>query len=88
VLMPRQWFLKKLDPHGDLTVPQPPVRNILEPDMLEYRALVLLDHVSPGITVKKALSIYKKWHVLHQQPAWGKIPLSCCCAVCFQHCVS
>ena len=55
--------------------------------MLEYRALVLLDHVSPGMTVKKVLSIYKKWHVRNRPPTWGRIPLSCSCVVCFPHCV-
>ena len=55
--------------------------------MLEYRALVLLDLVAPGMTVKKALSIYKKWHLLQRQPTWGNIPFSCSCVVCFAHCV-
>ena len=53
--------------------------------MLAYRALVLLDHVEPGITVKKALAIYRKWHVLNQQPTWGAVPFSCSCKVCFAH---
>jgi hypothetical protein len=35
--------------------------------MLAYRALVLLDNVEPEMTVKKALAIYRKWHVLNQQ---------------------
>jgi hypothetical protein len=34
--------------------------------MLEYRALVLLDIVEPGKTVKKALAIYRKWHVMNR----------------------
>ena len=66
VLMPRQWFLKKLDPKGELSVPE--LRDLLQPHMLAYRALVLLDNVEPGMTVKKALAIYRKWHVLHRQP--------------------
>ena len=37
LLMPRQWFLKKLDPNGDFTVPE--LRRILEPHMIECRAL-------------------------------------------------
>ncbi len=85
VLMPRQWFLKKLDPDGKMEVPQ--LREILEDHMLEYKALVLMDRVSPGMTVKKALSIYKKWHVLKRQPSRGTIPFSCSCALCFAHCV-
>ena len=54
--------------------------------MVEYRAFVLHDYVSPGMTVKKALSIYKKWHLLSRQPKWVKIPFSCSSAVCFPHC--
>ncbi len=83
VLMPRQWFLKKLDPKGELSVPD--LRNLLRQHMLAYRALVLLDNVEPGMTVKKALAIYRKWHVLHWQPTWGAVPFSCSCKVCFAH---
>ena len=60
VLMPRQWFLNKLDPHGDLTVPE--LRAILEQHMIKYKALVLQDFVTPWTTVKNALDIYKKFH--------------------------
>ena len=58
--------------------------------MIEYRALVSQDHLTSGTTVKKALSIYKKWHLLYQQPLWGRVtrvPLSCSCAVCFPNCI-
>ncbi len=64
--VPREWFLNKLDPRGDLLVPD--LRDLLHSHLLEYKALVLLDHVDPGMTVKKALAIHKKWHVLNQQP--------------------
>jgi hypothetical protein len=47
-----------------------------------YRTLVLLDHVDPGTTVKQALAIYKKFHVLNRQPTWGQVPFSCSCRVC------
>jgi len=55
--------------------------------MLEYKALVLLDHVEPGMTVKKALAIYRKWHVMNRQQTWGAVPFSCSCKVCFAHCI-
>jgi hypothetical protein len=45
VLMPKQWFFKKLDPDCDLMVPE--LRNLLLPCILKYRALVLLNHVGP-----------------------------------------
>ena len=38
VLMPRQWFLKQLDPKGELSVPE--LLELLRPHMLEYRALI------------------------------------------------
>ena len=85
VLMPRQWFLKKLDPKGELSVPD--LLDLLRQHMLEYRALVLLDHVEPGMTVKKALAIYRKWHGMNRQPTWGAVPFSCSCKVCFAHCI-
>ncbi len=78
--MPRQWFLK-----GELSVTD--LRDLLRQHMLEYRALVLLDHVEPGMTVKKALAIYRKWHIMNQQPTWGAVPFSCSCKVCFAHCI-
>ncbi len=81
VLMPRQWFLKKLDPKGELSVPD--LQDLLRQHMLAHRALVLLDNVEPGMTVKKALAIYRKWHVLHQQQTWGPVPSSCSFKVCF-----
>ncbi len=84
VLMPRQWFLKKLDPKGELLVPD--LRDLRQ-HMLEYKALVLLDHVEPGMTVKKVLAIYRKWHVMNRQPTWGAVPFSCSCKVCFTHCI-
>ncbi len=49
------WFLKKLDPKGELSVTE--LRDLLRQHMLEYRALVLLDHVEPGTMVKKALAV-------------------------------
>jgi hypothetical protein len=55
--------------------------------MLVYRALVLLDNVEPGMTVKKALAIYRKRHVLNRHPTWGADPFSCSCKVCFAHCI-
>ena len=55
--------------------------------MLEYKNLVLQDRVAPGMTVKKALGIYKKFHFLSRLPTWGRIPFSCSCAVCFPNCV-
>jgi hypothetical protein len=36
VLMPRQWFLKKLDPKGELSVPE--LLDLLRQHMLAYRA--------------------------------------------------
>ncbi len=54
VLMPRQWLLNKLDQRSDLTVTE--LREELRRHMLEYKALFLLDHVDPGMMVKKALS--------------------------------
>ncbi len=49
--------------------------------------LVLLDIVEPGMTVKKALAIYRKWHVMNRQSTWGAVPFSCSCKVCFAHCI-
>jgi hypothetical protein len=48
-------FCTKLDPRGELQVPQ--LLELLRQHMIAYRALVLLDHVDPGMTVKKTLSI-------------------------------
>ena len=81
VLMPRQWFLMKLDPRGDLSVPE--LRALLEPHVHAYRNLVLQDIVDPGMNVKKAMNIYKKFHFLSCMPTWGAVPFSCSCAVCF-----
>ncbi len=79
VMMPRQWFLNKLDPKRALSVAD--LLDLLGPHMLAYRALVLLDNVEPGMTVKKALAIYRKWHMLNQQSTWGAAPFSCFCKV-------
>ena len=86
VLMPRQWFLEKLDPDGSLTVPE--LRMILEPHVRDYKAVVLRHgQEPPGLTVKKALGIYKKFNFMSRQPDWGTIPFSCSCKVCFPNCV-
>ena len=85
VLVPRQWFLAKLDPRGDLSVPD--LRALLEPHVLAYRNLVLNNIVDPDMHVKKALSIYKKFHLLSRMPTWGQVPFSCTCAVCFPNCI-
>ena len=66
VFMPWQWFLTKLDPKGDLPVAE--LRAMLEPHMLAYRNLVLQDIVNPGMNVKKAMNIYKKFHFLSRMP--------------------
>ena len=81
VLMPRQWFLAKLDPRGELSVAD--LRALLEPHVNAYRNLVLQDIVEPGMNVKKAINIYKKFHFMTRMPSWGPIPFSCSCAVCF-----
>ena len=85
VLMPRQWLLKKLDPAGTLSVPA--LRMILEPHVHEYADVVLRARGPPGLTVKTALNIYKKFHFMSWQPDWGDIPFSCSCKVCFANCV-
>ena len=55
--------------------------------MREYKDVVLNSRETPGLTVKKALKIYQKFHFLSRQPEWGEIPFSCSCAVCFPNCV-
>ena len=80
-----QYFPSSAAYEDYLTVPE--VRRILKTHMIEYRALVLQDHLTPGTTVKKALSIHKKFHLLTQQPYLGKVPFGCSCAVCFPHCI-
>ena len=60
---------------------------MLEPHMLAYKNLVLLDRVSPWMHVKKAMNIRKKFHFLSRMPSWGKVPFSCSCTVCFPNCV-
>jgi hypothetical protein len=55
--------------------------------MLEYGALVLLDHVDLGMPVKKALAIYRKWLIMNRQPTWGKVPFTCSCKVCLLNCI-
>ena len=52
--------------------------------MLEYKNLDLQGRVTPGMTVKMALGIYKNFHFLSRVPTWGRIPFSCSCAVCFK----
>jgi hypothetical protein len=37
LLMPRKWFLKKLNPAGAIAVPE--LRRLLKPHMLEYKAM-------------------------------------------------
>ena len=82
VLMLRQWWLEKLDPHGLLTVPE--LRQKLEPHVRVYKAVVLrIGHEPAGMDVKKALRIYQKFHLISRQSSWGKIPISCSCKVCF-----
>ncbi len=68
-------FLKKLDPKGELSVLA--LWHLLLQHMLAYRALVLLDNIEPGMMVKKALAIYRKWHVLNWQLTWGAVLFSC-----------
>ena len=61
---------------------------LLEQHVREYRAVVLWHAPAPtGLTVKKALGTYKKFHIMSRQPTWGTIPFSCSCKVCFPHCV-
>ncbi len=31
--------------------------------------------------------MYRKWHVLNQQPTLGAVPFSCSCKVCYPHCI-
>ena len=68
-----------------VTVPE--LRMILEPHRLEYRAVVLNGNEPAGMTVKKALNIYKKFHFMSWLPDWGEMPFSCSCKVCFPNCV-
>ncbi len=63
------------------------VLDLLRQHMQEYNALILLDHIELGMMVKKALAIYRKWHVLNRQPTWGAVSFSCSCKVYFAHCI-
>ena len=60
---------------------------ILDQHGSEYADVVLKAKEPPGLTVKKALNIYKKFHFMSRQPDWGEIPFSCSCKVCFPNCV-
>ena len=73
VLMPRQWFLRKLDPDNKLSVPE--LRNLLEDHRIEYKeALVLHDWLDPHCNVKDFLRIYRKWNLITSAPKWGRTP--------------
>ena len=85
VLMPRQRLLNKLDPAGTLSVPA--LRMILELHVNEYADVVLRAREPPGLTVKTALKIYQKFHLMSRQPYCGEIPFSCSCKICFSNCV-
>ena len=58
--MPRQWFLKKMDPDNQLSVPK--LRNLPEDHMLEYKALTSIfnDWLDPNYNVKDVMRIYRK----------------------------
>ena len=52
----------------------PELRMILEPHVRDYRAVALRHgQEPPGLTVKKAMGIYKKFHFMSRQPDWGTI---------------
>ncbi len=63
--MPRQELVKKLDPLGQLTVPQ--VHAKLEPCVRDYQHLIIQDKVTAGMDIKVALKIYKPFHKLSSQ---------------------
>ena len=55
--------------------------------MLEYKALVVQDWLSPNFNVKDVLRIYRKWNIISSAPKWGQIPLACTCKICYPYCV-
>ncbi len=44
-------------------------------------------YLVPGIDIKKALKIYKSFHLLKKANTWGDVSVQCTCSECFKNCV-
>ena len=85
VFMPRQWLLKKLDPSDALTVTE--LRKTLEPFMLQYKSLVIMDKVQSVLASRRQCALTRCETNCFFANEWGDIPVACTCDVCFPNCV-
>jgi hypothetical protein len=82
VLMPRQAFLRKLDPTGKLPIAQ--LRAIMAPHAAAFRRLVV-DNIDNGEDIKQALKIYYNFYLIQYKLEWGDYPASCTCPGIYAH---
>ena len=80
VLMPRQAFLRKLDPTGKLPIAQ--LRAMMTPHAAAFRRLVV-DNIDNGEDIKLALKIYSNFHLIQYKQEWDNYPASCTCPECY-----
>jgi hypothetical protein len=71
VLMPRQAFLRKLDPTGKLPIAK--LQAMMATHAAAFRRLVA-DNIDNGEDIKLALKIYSNFHLIQYKPEWVDYP--------------
>jgi hypothetical protein len=72
LLMPRQWYLKHLDPDGTK-----PFREVMEEEATraqQYYDLIVARTTEGQYTLEDALDLYESFYYIHRQPTWGGFP--------------
>jgi hypothetical protein len=77
LLMPRQWYLKHLDP--DCTKTCREVKEEVARRAHQYCDLLVAQTTEGQYRLEDALDLYESFYYIHRQPTWGDFPASYGC---------
>ena len=90
LLMPRDWYLKSIDPEGKRPLAE--VKTKIEKRALQYYALVRQEKTMGEYGLLDALDLYESFNLVHRQASWGQpgkdgkpdegFPWGCLCLRC------
>jgi hypothetical protein len=80
ILIPRQWYLKSLNPDGKL--PFQVVRAEIVRRTHMYEDLILERTMEDQYQLLDALDLHDSFHYVRRETDWGKFPFACICKWC------
>ncbi len=70
LLMPRQWYLKHLDPEGTKSFRE--LKQEVARRVHQYNDLIISRTTEGQYTLEDALDLYESFYYIHRQPKWWR----------------